>query len=117
MLKIYKNCNSLFAIVQRRFVRSLQEAAALGIPVVTTNVIGCKDAIIPNKTGLLCKVKNPLSLEKKIESLINSYKKRAIFAKNGREFAEKNFSLNNVLNKNLSKYNYLVSHEKKINFN
>ena len=66
MLKIYKKTAIVCLPSYREGLsRSLQEAAALGIPVVTTNVIGCKDAIIPNKTGLLCKVKNPLSLEKK----------------------------------------------------
>ena len=33
--------------------KSLCEAAACGRPVITTNVPGCRDAIIPNKTGFL----------------------------------------------------------------
>ncbi len=112
MFKIYKKTAIVCLPSYREGLsRSLQEAAALGIPVVTTDVIGCKDAIIPNKTGLLCKAKNPLSLEKKIESLINSYKKRMIYAKNGRKFAENNFNLNNVLIENLKIYNYLILNE------
>lgn len=118
ILKLYKKTAIVCLPSYREGLsRSLQEAAALGIPVVTTDAIGCKDAIIPNKTGLLCKVKNSLSLEKKLEILINNYKKRINYAKNGRLFAEKNFSLKKILDKNLEIYDYLVSNEKKINFN
>ena len=44
----------------------LQEAASCGLPVITSNVIGCKEVIIKNKTGFLVQVKNVNSLVKKI---------------------------------------------------
>ena len=39
------------------------EAAACGRPVVTTNVPGCKDAVVHNSTGILVPVKNSRKLE------------------------------------------------------
>ena len=118
MIKIYKKASIVCLPSYREgFSRTLQEAAALGIPIVTTNVIGCKNAIIPGKTGELCKVNNPKSLEVKLEFMIKHSKKRILYGKNGRLFAEKNFNVNKVLNKNLKIYNYLVSNEKKINLN
>ncbi len=111
-----KNMNTLYkktAIVclpsyREGFSRTLQEAAAVGIPIVTTNVVGCKDSIIPNKTGLLSKPKNYNSLRKKLAILISSKKKRLIFGLNGRKLAEKEFELNSVIKKNLDIYNNLI---------
>tara|TARA_B100000780_G_C20981429_1_gene392208 strand:- start:51 stop:782 length:732 start_codon:yes stop_codon:yes gene_type:complete len=111
-----KNMNTLYkktAIVclpsyREGFSRTLQEAAAVGIPIVTTNVVGCKDSIIPNKTGLLSKPKNYNSLRKKLAILISSKKKRFIFGLNGRKLAEKEFELNSVIKKNLDIYNNLI---------
>mgnify|MGYP001289585085 CR=1 FL=1 len=118
MIKIYKKASIVCLPSHREgFSKTLQEAAASGIPIVTTNAIGCKNAIIPGKTGELCKVNNPRSLEKKLDFLIKNKRKRIFYGKNGRLFAEKNFSVNKVLNKNIKIYNYLVLNEKKINFN
>jgi glycosyltransferase involved in cell wall biosynthesis len=93
------------------FSRTLQEAAAVGIPIVTTNVVGCKDSIIPNKTGLLSKPKDYNSLRKKLAILISSKRKRLIFGLNGRKLAEKEFELNSVVKKNLDIYNNLIRSE------
>ena len=95
------------------FSRTLQEAAATGTPIVTTNVVGCKDAIIPNKTGLLCKPKDYNSLRKKIAILINDKKKRLIFGVNGRKLAEKEFGLRSVVRKNINNYANLINNKRK----
>ena len=42
--------------------KSLIEAAAASRAVVTTDVPGCREAIIPNKTGLLVPVKDSQKL-------------------------------------------------------
>ena len=67
MRKVYANCSIVCLPSYREgFSRTLQEAAAKGLPIVTTNVIGCKDAIIPKVTGLLCKPKDALSRKRTI---------------------------------------------------
>ncbi len=113
MNKIY-NYTSIVCLPSYRegFSKTLQEAAAMGIPVVTTNVIGCKDSIIPGETGLLCKPKNFKSLEKKLEILIKDKKKRIKFGFNGRKLAKKEFNLQNVINKNIYLYDKLTNNEK-----
>lgn len=113
MSKIY-NSTSIVCLPSYRegFSKTLQEAAAKGIPVVTTNVVGCKDAIIPGKTGYLCKPKNYKSLKIKLEKLIKDKSKRFYFGLNGRKLAKKEFSLQNVINKNLFIYDKLINNEK-----
>jgi glycosyltransferase involved in cell wall biosynthesis len=115
-----KNMNALYqktSIVclpsyREGFSRTLQEAAAFGIPIVTSDVIGCRDAIIPGKTGLLCKPRNYKSLQSKLENLILNKKKRLKFGSNGRKLAEKEFNLKKVLNINISIYEKLIRNEK-----
>ncbi len=109
MRKVYTNCSIVCLPSYREgFSRTLQEAAAKGLPIVTTNVIGCKDAIIPKVTGLLCKPRNAYSLEKELSKLISDKAKREFFGFNARKLAENQFSLKNVLASNLNIYNFLI---------
>ena len=105
MEKIYNN-SAIVCLPSYRegFSRTLQEAAAKGLPIVTTNVVGCKDSIIANVTGLLCKAQNSKSLEKKLSILISDKKKRKDFGIKGRILAEKEFCLKNVIETNISVY-------------
>ena len=89
--------------------KCLLEASALGLPIVTTNVAGCRDAIINKKTGLLAKVKNVNSLVSKLSFLIKNKNIRSKYGKNGRDFAIKNFDLDIVIKKNLDIYSNLIS--------
>ena len=59
--------------------KSLIEAAMSGIPIVTTNVPGCRDTVIKNITGVLVKPKNHVSLALGIEKLIISDDLRILF--------------------------------------
>ena len=51
--------------------KSLLEAAAAGLPIVTTDVVGCREAIINNQTGLLVPCKEPEKLANAIQKLID----------------------------------------------
>ena len=48
----------------------LIEASSMGLPIVTTNVPGCRDVVIDNVTGFLCKVKNSKDLADKMEKVL-----------------------------------------------
>ena len=117
MRSIYKNAGIVCLPSYREgFSKVFLEAAAMGIPIVTTDVIGCKDSIKPGKTGLLCRPKSSISLEKKIQFLIENKNIRLKYSKNGRKFALNNFDVNKVIFKNISIYIELINNEKKTNF-
>lgn len=82
----------------------LVEAAACGRAVITTNVAGCKDAIIPNTTGLLCEVKDANSLAMQIEKLILDAKLRNDMGKAGRVLAEEKFDIHQIVAEHFSMY-------------
>lgn len=51
--------------------RVLMEAAAMGKPIIATNVAGCREVVTDGETGFLCKTKSPVDLAQKMASLIN----------------------------------------------
>ena len=84
--------------------KSLCEAAACGRPVITTNVPGCRDAIIPNKTGFLMELRNKNQLVEKIKILINNPKILKEMSINARKLAENKFDKNKIVKEHLAIY-------------
>ena len=84
--------------------KSLCEAAACGIPIVTTNVIGCTEVVKQNFNGELCNVKDYFSLKKKLQKLILNPKIRKIYGKNSYVYARKNFDIKLIGNKIINIY-------------
>ncbi len=82
----------------------LIEAASCGRAIVTTNMPGCKDTIIENKTGLFCKVKDAESLAKCIEKLILDSDLRNNMGRNSRKLAEQEFDIKKVIQKHFEIY-------------
>tara|TARA_Y100000389_G_scaffold63923_1_gene59938 strand:+ start:922 stop:2064 length:1143 start_codon:yes stop_codon:yes gene_type:complete len=91
--------------------KSLIEAAAASRAVVTTDVPGCRDAIIPNKTGLLAPVKNPEKLADAIQWLIEHPKERVVMGRAGRQLAETEFRIEKIIKKHLDIYKELISNK------
>ncbi|MGN7614554.1 glycosyltransferase family 4 protein [Magnetococcales bacterium HHB-1] len=89
--------------------KALLEAAACGRPVVTTDVPGCRDAIIPDKTGLLAEVHNPDSLAKALETLIKDPLKRQRMGMKGRQYILQYHTQERVAEAVLALYKYLLS--------
>ncbi len=83
----------------------LCEAAAIGRPIITTDVPGCRDAIIENQTGLLIPVKNSRILAKEIKNLLLDRSKMEYFGLNGRKLAKDKFDLKNIVAEHLRLYN------------
>ena len=83
----------------------LIEAAACGIPVITTNHPGCKDAIINNKTGLLVPIKDVQSLILALKKLLRSKKLCKNMGEEARKLAIEKFDVNNVIKKHIEIYN------------
>lgn len=112
IIKIYKK-SAIVCLPSYRegLSKSLLEASSLGIPIVTTNAVGCKDAIIPGVSGELCKTRDVNSLVKKLELLIKNKKKRLLYGKNARKIAEKNYGIEIVIRKNVNTYLELIGNE------
>ena len=89
--------------------KSLIEAAAASRVIVTTDVPGCRDAIIPEKTGLLVPIKDPLKLADALQWLIEHPKERVAMGQAGRKFAEKEFTIEKIVKNHLEIYKELIS--------
>jgi glycosyltransferase involved in cell wall biosynthesis len=80
----------------------LLEAAAMGKPIITTNVVGCKEVVEHGVNGFLCEVKNAQDLALKMkEMLLLSADQRKLMGENGRLKMEKEFDENIVIQKYL----------------
>jgi glycosyltransferase involved in cell wall biosynthesis len=89
--------------------KSLIEACAIGRPIVTTDSIGCKDAVIDGYNGFLIPIKNSQALAGKLEILIKDKALRMQMGRNSRKLAERDFSIEKVIEKHIEIYNLLLS--------
>ena len=90
------------------FSKVLLEAGASARPIVTSDVAGCKEAIIPNKTGLVFKSKNTYDLVKKLLILINDKNKRIKYGIEGRKLVRKKFDIKIINKKIIGVYKDLI---------
>lgn len=81
------------------FPHSVMEASAMSLPVITTNVRGCRNAIEPDVTGLLIPAKNSEELAKAIISILSDPTKAKAMGQAGRKKAERDFDKNILLQK------------------
>ncbi|MAI59403.1 MAG: hypothetical protein CMM92_00085 [Rickettsiales bacterium] len=81
--------------------RSLIEAASCELPIISTNVPGCKEICIDKFNGYLVKPKDSTSLAEAIEKLIFNQRLIDKFGKNGRDHVVKNFE-NKLVSKKFS---------------
>ena len=75
------------------FPKVLIEAASLGLPVITTDVPGCRDVVINYKTGLIVPVQNSNKLAEAIKKLFENSKLRKKMGEKNRLLAEKKFDI------------------------
>lgn len=88
--------------------KSLIDACAVGRPIVTTNSIGCKDVVDDGVNGFLIPIKDSHALAEKLRILIEDKNLRIKMGKAAREKAEREFSLDKVVEKHLEIYVSLV---------
>ncbi len=87
--------------------KSLIEACAVGRPIITTDAIGCRECVIDGWNGYIVPVKEPSALAEKMLHLISDRPERERMGNNGRLLAEREFSIDNVVEKHLDIYNRL----------
>lgn len=84
--------------------KSLIEADATGRPIITSNSVGCKEAVIDGYNGYLIEPKDVDALTEKLDMLLEDTGLRIKMGKNSREYAEKYFDIKVVIERHLSIY-------------
>lgn len=84
--------------------KSLIEACAIGRPIVTTNVPGCRETVDDGVNGFLVENKNPVELAQAIEKLILDKELRLKMGRAARKKAESDFSIENVIERTINIY-------------
>ena len=84
--------------------KSLLEAAACGLPIVTTDVPGCREVVNHEDNGLLVPVKNSIALAEALRDLLENSELRQRMGKRSREIVEKKFDVKIVIDATLSVY-------------
>lgn len=87
--------------------KSLIEASACGLPIVTTDSVGCRDTVIHKKNGYLVNPHSPGEIAKALRKLIDNPGKRKKMGKISRDYAKKEYDVNAVAKKHLEIYNLL----------
>ena len=88
--------------------KALIEACAVGRPIVTTDVPGCRECADEGVNGYLVPLKSVNELAEAIEKLILSPVDRKMFGIASRKKAEEEFSIENVIEKTFAIYDYLL---------
>ena len=86
----------------------LLEAAACGRPIITTDVPGCRDAIVEESTGIIIPARNYLELIHAIERLFLDHKLQDNFGLAGRRLAEENFDVDLIIKDHFRVYSSLL---------
>ena len=86
------------------FSKTLIEAAATGLPIVTCDVPGCRDAVRAGETAVLIPPQNAHALANAIEHLLRDPALRASMGIRGRDLAVKEYSVARFVTANLALY-------------
>lgn len=83
---------------------SLQEALAMGKPVVTTDATGCKETVEDGVNGFLVPVRNAKALAEAIGRLVTNPKMREEMGQRSRKKAEREFDVEQIARQYLELY-------------
>jgi glycosyltransferase involved in cell wall biosynthesis len=92
--------------------RSIIEAMALGKPVITTDIRGCREEVIDNETGYIIPPFDPRSLAEALIKLIVDRETRIKFGNAGLARAKKYYDESIVLKKQIDVYQQLIAAKK-----
>ncbi len=91
------------------FPRSAMEAAACGLPVIATDIRGCREAVSHGQSGLLVPPRDPVGLARAIEELVADPALRRRMGSAGRRKAEAEFDDRAVVSKTLEAYERVLN--------
>jgi glycosyltransferase involved in cell wall biosynthesis len=87
----------------------LLEAAASGRAIVTTDVPGCRAAVVPNENGLIVPPRDVPRLAAALRSLIDDPERRARMGAAGRRLAVRRWGIAGVLRATMDVYDSLIA--------
>lgn len=97
MNEVYANCHVVvFPSLGEGMPTVLLEAAACGRPIVTTDIPGCRDAILPGRSGLLVQPQDHQALAEALITLVNDKNMRQRMGITGRKFVAERFNLQKI---------------------
>ena len=104
----------LFTLPSHRegFPRAAMEAAASGLPVVATDIRGCRQVVEPGVNGLLVPVGAPAALARALDTLGDDHERRAHFATTARVIARERFDERDVVRRVLGAYRDVASRKR-----
>ena len=89
----------------------LLEVAAAGVPVITTNHPGCRDAVISGRSGLIVEPRDVNGLKEACVQLLDDELLRAQMSDFSVKYAREHFDVNKVVDEHLRLYKTLGSSE------
>ncbi len=98
----------VLASYREGFPRSAMEAAAMGLPIVATDIRGCRQVVDDGVTGLLVPMRQPRELAAAVHRLAADSGMRRTMGTAGREKALKEFDQSRVIAATLATYDRLV---------
>ena len=98
-VRIWLSIADIFVVPSYRegMPRTVLEAMAMALPVVATNVPGCRDAVKDGWNGLLVPPRDVSALAKAVATLLRDERLRDIMGKRGRERAVHLFSIQVII--------------------
>ena len=99
----------LYVLASHRegFPRSAMEAAAMGLPIVTTDVRGCRQVAVEGETGLLVPVRDPVALTEAISYLATNEQARRRMGIAAHALAAREFDQQQIIDTTLGVYERL----------
>jgi len=86
----------------------LLEAASAGLPIVTTDVPGCREVVINDENGYLVPPRNSEALADAIEKLLNDKTLRREMGRIGRVLVEREFGIEKIVKETLFLYQRML---------
>lgn len=84
--------------------KSCIEAAAIGRPIITCDSVGCRDTVVDGETGFLVPIKDSKAVAEKLDILFANAEIRKTMGIRSRKYAEKKFSIEDVIQVHLDIY-------------
>lgn len=105
MVEVYQHAHIVCLPSYREGLpKSLIEAAACGKPIVTTDVPGCREAVIEGETGLLVPARGIEPLAVALKKLIGDAELRRSMGTRARALAIRRFAMDRVISETLAVY-------------